>query len=124
MAALGPSFVRYDDGRVTDALAVDERHLNSRGFVHGAVISCLLDIALGDNIVAASAEPITGVTSTLTVHFVGTAAGGDWLEASATAVHVGRRIAHAYGEVTVDGRVVATGSASFAISDRPPNGAS
>lgn len=66
LAAIGPSFARYDDGRVVDALAADERHLNFRGFVHGAVIACVLDIALGDNIVAASA----------------------------TAVHLGRRLAH------------------------------
>lgn len=122
LAAIGPCFVRHEGHRVTNALTIDERHLNSRGFVHGAVIACLLDITLGDNIAAAATESVSGVTATLTVHYVGTASTGDWLEASATAVQPARRLAHAQGEVVANGRTIATGTASFLITDPATNG--
>ncbi len=122
ISVIGPCYVRQEERQVTNALVADERHLNSRGFVHGAVIACLLDITLSDNIVAALPQPAGGVTATLTVHYIDKAVAGDWLEASATAVQQGRRLAHAQGTVIANGLTVATGTAAFTISPPHTNG--
>jgi uncharacterized protein (TIGR00369 family) len=119
VGALGPVYVRRDEGRVVHGLTIDERHLNSRGFVHGAVIACLLDITLGDNVALEAETNRGGMTATLTVHYTGRAVRGDWLEATATATQPGRRLAHAQGVAVSNGRTIATASAAFAISAAP-----
>jgi uncharacterized protein (TIGR00369 family) len=114
---IGPLYARHNGDGVAVGLRVDERHLNTRGFLHGGVIAALLDIALSDNI---SARGTRGsVTANLTIQYVAKSKPGDWLEASASSVDVGRRLAHARGELRAEGRVVAFACASYALGGIP-----
>jgi uncharacterized protein (TIGR00369 family) len=117
IGAIGPLYARRNEDVVTVGLRVDERHLNTRGFLHGGVIAALLDIAFSDNVSARGT--LGAVTANLTVQYVAKSRPGDWLEASASSVDVGRRLAHARGELRTDDEVVAFACASYALRDIP-----
>lgn len=117
IGVIGPLYARHNEDGVAVGLRVDERHLNTRGFLHGGVIAALLDIAFSDNVSARG--PLGAVTENLTVQYVAKSRPGDWLEASASAVDVGRRLAHARGELRTDDRVVAFACASYALGNIP-----
>jgi uncharacterized protein (TIGR00369 family) len=52
--------VEREDGVVTVELAVDDRHLNTHGTVHGGAIATLVDTAMGRAVTAAGGErPVT-----------------------------------------------------------------
>jgi acyl-coenzyme A thioesterase PaaI-like protein len=91
--------------------------------LHGGVIAALLDVALGDNLAPEANGVFSGGTAVLNIQFVATALPGEWVEASATLTTLGRRLAHAQGELRCDRRLLAIGSASFAVSNQSTTGA-
>lgn len=117
IGAIGPLYARRNEDGVAVGLRVDERHLNTRGFLHGGVIAALLDIAFSDNVNARGT--FGAVTANLTIQYVAKSRPGDWLEASASSVDVRRRLAHARGELRTDDGVVAFACASYTLGDIP-----
>ena len=117
IGVIGPLYARRNEDGVAVGLRVDERHLNTRGFLHGGVIAALLDIAFNDNVSARGS--LSAVTANLTVQYVAKSRPGDWLEASASSVDVGRRLAHARGELRTDDGVVAFACASYMLGGIP-----
>lgn len=116
---IGPLYVEETDPRApVYGLRVGEQHTNSRGSVHGGVLSTLTDVALGYGTLAAHGETVALVTASLTIDFTGTAAAGDWLEARTTLKRMGSRLAFASCEITSDGRPVASSSGVFSV---PPS---
>ena len=105
---------REDYAEVT--LAVEERHMNRSGVLHGGVVSALLDTALG---YAGTYSPDPEVvrrafTLSLNTHFVGTAAIGQTLTAIGHKTDGGRKIYFCRGEVRdQDGRLVGQGEGVF-----------
>jgi acyl-coenzyme A thioesterase 13 len=119
MDLVGPLHVEDSDPRApVYGLRVEERHANSRGGVHGGVLTTLADVALGYGAIAAHGETVALVTASLTVNYTGAAAVGDWLEARTTLTRMGSRLAFARCEITSDGRPVASCTGVFSVPSR------
>lgn len=93
IAAMGPFYVKDEGAARILGLEVLEKHLNTRGLAHGAVMCGLADIAIAINLAAEPVLPV--VTANLSVDFAGTAARGDWLECRVDIQRNGRRLAFA-----------------------------
>jgi uncharacterized protein (TIGR00369 family) len=113
---VGPLHVDDTDPRApVYGLLADQRHANSRGGVHGGVLTTLADVALGYGAIAAHGETLALVTASLTVHYTGAAHVGDWLEARTTLTRVGSRLAFARCEITAADRSVASCTGVFSV---------
>ena len=105
---------REDYAEVT--LAVEDRHMNRSGVLHGGVVCALLDTALGyAGTYSADPEVVRrAFTLSLNTHFVGTAAIGQTLTAIGRKTGGGRKIYFCTGEVRdQDGRLVGQGEGVF-----------
>lgn len=92
-----------------------DRHTNSRGFVHGGLLSALADNAMGLSC-AQQHDAVGGlVTVNLNVDFLGTAKLGQWIEISSPFTKTGRTLDFAQAFVTADGTVCARANATFRV---------
>ena len=119
---IGPIYVKEGDRGVLLGLRARRQHCNARGFVHGAVLTALLDVVCGRNCAMRLPPDTHLLTVNLNVDFVATAHDGDWLEASATVTRAGARLGFADGRVDVGAATVAKASAVFVVA--APKGAS
>lgn len=88
-------------------------HANSRGFVHGALITALADNAMGLSC-GINADNIVGfVTVGLSVDFLSTARLGQWLEIRPTVLRVGRTLAFSSATIHADDQICARADATF-----------
>jgi len=114
-----PLYSRVTDTAIILGVMAGEPHCNSRGLVHGGLISALADNAMGLSCVqahrAAGDEVLGAVTVTLHVDFLRSAKKGQWLEFETTALKTGRGMDMAQGRVTADGRDCAFVSATFSV---------
>jgi uncharacterized protein (TIGR00369 family) len=88
--ALGPGEVRV-------SLAIDERHQNIQGVVHGSVTIALLDTAMGHAMTSLLAEGEFCSTTELSVQFLKAARPGARLVAVGRVTKKGRRIGYLEG---------------------------
>lgn len=108
-----PIYSRRGDDAVVIGLRLTAAHTNSRGFVHGGLIAALADNAMGLSCAATSADPISLVTISLAVDFVGSARTGQWLQIEPTVIKSGGSICFTQCLVTADGAVCARANATF-----------
>jgi acyl-coenzyme A thioesterase 13 len=113
---IGPVYTKTGERGILLGLRARTGHCNARGFVHAAVLAALLDVVCGRNCGTHAPRDANLLTVSLTVDYVAAAHDGDWLEASATVMRVGRRLAFADGRVDVAGKPVAKASAVFAVA--------
>tara|TARA_R110001592_G_scaffold19231_3_gene79035 strand:+ start:10515 stop:10955 length:441 start_codon:yes stop_codon:yes gene_type:complete len=91
-------------------------HVNSRGFVHGGLLSALADNAMGLSC-ARQIENVGGlVTVSLTIDYLGTARQGDWLEIRAEPTRLSQSLCFAEARILSDGQLCATARAVFKAS--------
>ena len=108
------------DAHCETRLALDARHANRNGRVHGGIHATVLDAAMGFAASRAFARAEGGrtadtdvLTLSLTTNFVG-ASDGDTLVATGRVDTHGRSVAFASGTVhDGEGRLLATGTATF-----------
>ena len=96
-------------------LAVEERHLNRSGLVHGGVLATMLDVTLGycGLYAAATGRLRRAVTLTMTTSYLGQARSGT-LTCNATRRGGGNTIFMATGEVLDEsGTLIAMGEGTF-----------
>ncbi len=115
---MGYELVSIADGESEIRLPLQEHHFNPGGIAHGGVIASLLDSAIGlalrTKIGAAS-----HVTVQLDIHYLAAARGGV-ITGKGKAVHSGKRIGYGEGQVySEDGKLVATGAATFLVLEEP-----
>jgi uncharacterized protein (TIGR00369 family) len=115
--AMGPFYWKVDGKQRIVAVRAEEKHINSRGFVHGGVLCGLADLAIGYNLAYLQAPPLPLVTANLTVDFAGTAKHGDWLECRVDIQRVGGRLAYANAYVWRGEERIVRASAIFARAD-------
>ena len=115
-----PLYSRRSEGQVEIGLRLREAHCNSRGFVHGGVISALADNAMGLTFHAARALALgahaadaRAVTMTLTIDFVATAKVGEWLQITPRVLRAGQATGFVDALVTSEDQLVARASAIF-----------
>ena len=89
---LGPIFHKKMGDTFVLGLRVAEKHCNTRGDMHGGVMSSLADTAMGYNIAFSEQPPISAVTASLTVDYFGRTGVGDWLEAHVEIQKKGKRL--------------------------------
>lgn len=96
-------------------LLADAPHVNSRGFVHGGLLSALADNAMGLSC-ARQLENIGGlVTVSMTIDFLGTAHVGQWVEVRATPSRVGKSLCFADANIYSNDELCATAKAVFKV---------
>ncbi|HYD43670.1 MAG TPA: PaaI family thioesterase [Phenylobacterium sp.] len=111
-----PLYSRRTPDAVELGLLASTAHTNSRGFVHGGLISALADNAMGLSCSQATGRPANLVTVTLALDFLGPARLGQWLAIAPRVLKVGRALAFADALVTADGKTCARASATFSIA--------
>lgn len=114
-----PLYSRVTEDAVIIGMRADTQHCNSRGFVHGGMISALADNAMGLSC-AKQHQPALGlVTVSLNLEFLKSAREGQWLEFKTSFTKIGRKIDFAQGSVEANGEVCALMSATFAVPSDP-----
>ena len=118
--SLGIELVEGWQGRAVCRVAIEARHLNFNGVVHGGLIFSLADSALGYASNAAGR-----MTAAIDAHIVYSrpTRAGDTLVATATEISRTTRLAtYRIDIVRGDGSLVAAMTGTTFIADRPPGG--
>jgi uncharacterized protein (TIGR00369 family) len=110
-----PLFSRKVEGAVILGLRAGRAHANSRGFVHGGLISALADNAMGLSCARRLNHAGGLVTVNLNVDFLASAFEGQWLEFDTVFVKPGRTLCFAQAFVAADGQPCARASAVFRV---------
>ena len=113
-----PLYSRKAEGAVVIGLEAGPAHTNSRGFVHGGLISALADNAMGLSCGRALEGGPSLVTVTLAVDFLGAAAIGQWIEVTPRVARAGSTLCFAEATVTADGEPCARAHATFRVVRR------
>ncbi|HVN02752.1 MAG TPA: PaaI family thioesterase [Caulobacteraceae bacterium] len=113
-----PLFSRKDGGIVTIGFRAGAPHANSRGFVHGGMLSALADNAMGLSCGQSLEGGASLVTVSLAVDFLGSAALGQWIEVRPTISRLGSTLCFAEAVVTADGVPCAKAHATFRVVRR------
>lgn len=116
-----PLYSRVMADRVVIGFHVRGAHTNSRGMLHGGLITALADNAMGLSCVqvltAAGRKPEAGlVTVSLAIDFIGAAKLGQWIAVDTQYVKTGGTLCFAQAFVTADGDVIARADARFKVS--------
>ena len=115
--AMGPFYWKVEGKHRIVAIRAEEKHINSRGFVHGGVLCGLADLAIGYNLAYLQDPPLPLVTANLNVDFAGAARKGDWLECRVDIQRVGGRLAYANAYIWRGEERIVRASAIFARAD-------
>ncbi|HTT34994.1 MAG TPA: PaaI family thioesterase [Thermoplasmata archaeon] len=91
---------RTGRGVCTVAGAVERRHLNINGVVHGGVYATILDTAMGGAVVSLLADGEVTATTSLYVEFLRPAQEGQTLTARGEVVRRGRHLAFVRGDLS------------------------
>ena len=113
-----PLYSRRTPDAVRIGLRADRAHTNSRGFVHGGLISALADNAMGLSCARKLGDLASLVTVNLTVDFLGSAHVGQWLEFDTVFVKPGGTLSFTQAFVTADGQPCARTNAVFRVVKR------
>jgi len=110
-----PIYSRKTDSAVVIGLLAGPAHLNSRGFVHGGLMTCLADNAMGLSCGLRLSGGPRLLTANLTMDFLSVAAPGAWLEFTTNFVKPGRTLCFAQAFVTADGEICARANGVFRV---------
>ena len=108
-----PLYSRNTGNALFMGLRAGPAHANSRGFVHGALITALADNAMGLSC-GLMLEGATGlVTVGLSVDFIASARLGQWLEIRPAVLKSGRNLSFCTATVHADDTLCARANATF-----------
>ena len=110
-----PLYSHTTDEAVILGLLAAAPHTNSRGLVHGGLISALADNAMGLSCGRRLGGAARLVTVSLAVDFLGRAQVGQWLEFDTVFVKPGSTLCFAQALVTADGEPCARANAVFRV---------
>jgi uncharacterized protein (TIGR00369 family) len=104
-------------GTATVEMKATEDMANHSGFVHGGMISTLADSAMGRSLRTLEPGVVRAMSFDLKLNFISAAKIGETLRATGRVIHSGRRTMVAECRVEgADSRLVATASATFAVT--------
>lgn len=110
-----PIYARHTPAAVILGLRLARPHTNSRGLVHGGLITSLADNAMG----LSCGHTIGGtrlVTVSLSIDFIGFAKIGQWMQVETDVIKTGSTLCFAQCVVTADGVKISRASATFLIA--------
>jgi acyl-coenzyme A thioesterase PaaI-like protein len=113
-----PLYSRNTGEAIFIGLRAGPAHANSRGFVHGALISALADNAMGLScglvLKDVALENISGlVTVGLSLDYLSTARLGQWLEIRPTVLRTGKSLSFCTATIHADETLCARANATF-----------
>ncbi|MCP4318873.1 MAG: PaaI family thioesterase [Hyphomicrobiales bacterium] len=114
---VGPLYHTLSDEGLLIGFLAEEKHCNSRGIVHGGLLSTVADIALG---YSAGGFPDVNrpmVTTSITIDFAGSAREGDWVLFKTDVQKVGRMAAFANTYAHVGEKRIVRASGIFTVLD-------
>lgn len=116
-----PIYSRRLEDRVIIGLYAREPHTNSRGMVHGGLITAIADNAMGLScgqvLLAEGRKPEGGlVTVSLAIDFIGAAKLGQWVAFDTQYVKAGKTLCFAQAFITADGQVIGRADARFKLT--------
>ena len=112
---IGMEVQRTGHGTAQARLTVGPDHLNPHGVLHGAVLFALIDTSMGGAAVSVLADGQRPVTIEIQTRFLRPVLAGS-LRCEATVVKPGSRVVHLEARISGDdGKLVATGTGSFAV---------
>ena len=111
-----PIYSKRTENAVIIALRLAEPHTNSRGLVHGGLITSLADNAMG---LSCGARLEGGgsrlLTVSLSIDFIGSAKVGQWLAVETDVIKLGSNLCFAQCFVTADGARIARANGTFSV---------
>jgi acyl-coenzyme A thioesterase PaaI-like protein len=110
-----PIYARRSSRGISLAIRAGAAHANSRGFVHGGLMSALADNAMGLSCGEQVANTSGLITVSLSVDFVGFAKVGQWLEIRPEVIKTGKSLCFAAALVLADDSVCARASGVFKV---------
>jgi uncharacterized protein (TIGR00369 family) len=110
-----PVYSKTTPQAVIIGLRLAKPHTNSRGIVHGGLITTLADNAMGLSCAVQMSEPQRLVTVNLGIDFLGSANIGQWLAVETNFVKLGGSICFAQCLVTADGTPCARANGTFKV---------
>lgn len=110
-----PIYSRRTDKAILIGLRAGEPHLNSRGLVHGGLLTTLADNAMGLSCAVHLKSGPRLLTANLTVDFLSVAERGQWIEVETTFVKPGRVMCFAQAFIKADGKICARANAVFRV---------
>jgi uncharacterized protein (TIGR00369 family) len=114
---LGMRVAETGEGTAVVEMTATEDMANHAGFVHGGMISTLADSAMGRSVRTIKPGVARAMSFDLKLSFIAAAKIGEGLRATGRVIHAGRRTVVADCRVEgKDGRLVATASATFAVT--------
>lgn len=114
---IGMVIERHEPGRAVARADANTTHHNPHGFVHGSVVFTLIDTSMGAAVMSMLPDGQRCSTIELQVRFLRPVVDAS-LTAETVVVKPGRRVFHLESKVTTpDGKLVATGTGSFAVVD-------
>jgi acyl-coenzyme A thioesterase PaaI-like protein len=117
-AAIGPSFTKRIDGKITAGLLAQEHLGNDNlGVVHGGAIMTFADMALGIGVGYARGGEAQFVTAQLAVQFVAAAKVGTFITCAPEVVRMTSSMVFMRGLILADELVVASCDAIFKLLD-------
>lgn len=117
LTVVGPVWVRRQHVPPTFGIRIEERHTNTVGTAHGAMLVALADLALGHGIRAVAGRNLRLVTAGLTADFAGPVRVGDWVETQADIQHQSRRNVFANYYLVSGGQRVVRASGIYTVMD-------
>jgi uncharacterized protein (TIGR00369 family) len=114
---LGLKLVETGAGTAVVEMKATESMANHSGVVHGGMISALADSAMGRSLRTLSPGVARAMSFDLKLNFINAAKIGENLRATGRVIHAGRRTVVTDCRVEGnEGRLVATASATFAVT--------
>ena len=101
------------------AVRAGPAHVNSRGFVHGGLLTALADNAMGLSCASQLPDLASLVTVSLSIDFLASAQTGQWISFEPRFVKVGGTICFTDCFVNADGVACAKASATFRALRKP-----
>lgn len=112
---LGPIYESGAGAGYRLGLRVDQRHINAKGFCHGALLAMLADVHLGRLCALSAAPRLNLVTAGLALAYLAPARLGQWLEAQGQIDRIGKSLACATGLVLADGKAALRATGTFQV---------
>ena len=110
-----PLYSRKAGGVVVIGFRAGSAHANSRGFVHGGLISALADNAMGLSCGRTLGDGARLVTVSLALDFLGVANLGQWVEVRPSVSRTGSTLCFAEAQVSADGAPCVKAHGTFRV---------
>ena len=110
-----PLYSKKTENAVIIGLRLAKPHTNSRGLIHGGLITSLADNAMGYSCALVMGWTTSLVTISLAVDYVGSAEIGQWLAVESEVIKTGSTICFAQSLVKADDTVIARANGTFRV---------